>query len=218
MQKSWKIVSKILKKVDRRKQVKTPQNSSETVSHTFRASVVLRDANVCDSFTHIQARFSTIWVREDLVKFWTQIRTHRLAECTWKWQNEKSLGIEPFTQIEGLKAFLRGFGVFFLVFGDQLFSKFSTRFFEIFAYLAHFQGRWKWKKCEKSRSWGIWSTIWVQGLGEVYRGSIRQKRFFVHDPHEKDFCSSPFGCGHKNCESPKKGSLNQKKLRSQREK
>ena len=82
--------------------------------------------------------FSTIWVREVLVKFWAQIRTHRLAECTWKWQNEKSLGIEPFTQIEGLKPFLRSFGVFFLVFGDQLFSEFSTRFFEIFAYLAHF--------------------------------------------------------------------------------
>ena len=31
MQKSRKIVSKILKKVDRRKQGKTPQNSSETV-------------------------------------------------------------------------------------------------------------------------------------------------------------------------------------------
>ena len=27
----------------------------------------------------------------------------------------------------------------FLVFGDQLFSEFSTRFFEIFAYLAHFR-------------------------------------------------------------------------------
>ena len=216
MQKSRKIVSKILKKVDRRKQGKTPQNPSETVSHTFRASVVLRYVNVCDSFTHIQARFWTIWVREDLVKFWPQIRTHRLAECTWKWQNEKSLGIEPFTQIESLKPFLRSFGVFFVVFGDQLFSELSTRFFKIFAYLAHFQGRWKWKKFKKSRSRGAWSPIWVQGLRKVYRGSFRQKRFFVHDPHEKDFRSSPFGYGHKNSEILWKGSMTQKKWRSQR--
>ena len=216
MQKSRKIVSKILKKVDRRKQGKATQNPSKTLSHTFRASVVLRDANVCNSFTHIHAHFSAIWVREDLVQFWAQIRTHRLAECTWKWQNEKSLGIEPFTQIEGLKPFLRSFGVFFLVFGDQLFSEFSTRFFEIFAYLAHFQGRWKWKKFKKSRSRGAWSPIWVQGLREVYRGSFRQKRFFVHDPHEKDFRSSPFGYGQKNSESPEMGSMSQKKRRSQR--
>ena len=57
MQKSRKIVSKILKKADRRKQGKTPQNPSETIPHTFRASVVLRDANVCDSFTDIHALF-----------------------------------------------------------------------------------------------------------------------------------------------------------------
>ena len=57
MQKSQKILSKILKKVDRRKQGKTPQNTSKTVSHTFRASVVLRDANVCDSFIHFHALF-----------------------------------------------------------------------------------------------------------------------------------------------------------------
>ena len=49
------------------------------------------------------------------------------------------MGIESFTQIEGLKAFLKGFRVFSLVFGDQLFSKFSTRFFEIFACLAIFR-------------------------------------------------------------------------------
>ena len=82
MQKSRKILSKILKKVDRRKQGKGPQNPSKKVSHTFRASLVLRDANVCDSFTNIHARFSTIWAREDLVQFWAQIRTHRLADCT----------------------------------------------------------------------------------------------------------------------------------------
>ena len=141
----------------------------------------------------------------------------KVRESRWK----KDSHLRPEAQLKrkrGNKPFGRGFGVFFLVFGDQLFSEFSTRFFEIFAYLAHFQGRWKWKKCEKSRSWGTWSTIWVQGLREVYRGSFRQKRFFVHDLHEKDFRSSPFGYGKKNSESFRKGSLNRKKLRSQREK
>ena len=80
-------MSKILKKVDRQKQGKTPQNSSQTVSHTFKASVVLRDENVCDSFTHIHALFSTIWVREDLVKFWAQIRTFPLFSVINFFQN-----------------------------------------------------------------------------------------------------------------------------------
>ena len=91
MQKSRKIVSKILKKVDRRKQGKTPQNLSETVSHTLRASVVLRDANVCDSFTHIHARFSTIWVREDLVQFWAEITAPENDKMRKVWKLSLSL-------------------------------------------------------------------------------------------------------------------------------
>ena len=106
--------------------------------------------------------------------------------------------------------------MFFLAFGDRLFSEFSTRFFEIFAYLAHFQGWWKWKKCEKSRSQGTKSTIWAQGLREVYRGSFKQKRFFVHDLHEKDFRSSQHGYGQKNSDSFRKGWMSQKKWRSQK--
>jgi hypothetical protein len=57
MQKSRKILSKILKKVDRRKQGKTPQNRSETLSSSFPASIVLLDVNVCDSFTYFHALF-----------------------------------------------------------------------------------------------------------------------------------------------------------------
>ena len=137
--------------------------------------------------------------------------------CEIGWKNGRLL--HPEAQLKrkrGVKAFRRGFGLIFLVFGDQLFSEFLTRFFEIFAYLAHFQGWWKWKKCEKSRSWETWSTIWVQGLREVHRGSFRQKRFFFHDLHEKDFRSSQNWYGQKNSEFLRKGSMTQKKWRSQK--
>ena len=104
-----------------------------------------------------------------------------------------------------------GFWSVFPCFWRSTFSDFLTRFFEIFANLAHFQGRWKWKKCEKSRSGGTWSTIWVQGLREIYRSSFRQKRFFVHDPHEKDFRSSLFGYSQKKIVNrPRRGSWTKK--------
>ena len=62
--------------------------------------------------------------------------------CEIGWKNDRLL--HPEAQLKrkrGEKAFGSGFGRIFLVFGDQLFSDFLTRFFEIFAYLAHFQGR-----------------------------------------------------------------------------
>ena len=90
MQKSRKIVSKILKKIDLRKQRKWAQNHSQTVSNTSKASVVLCDANVCDSFTYSDALFSTIRVRAVLLELWAQIRSRRLAKYTWKWKSEKS--------------------------------------------------------------------------------------------------------------------------------
>ena len=74
-------MSKILKKVDRRKQGKTPQNPSETLSNYFPASIVLRDVNFCDSFNHFHALFPAIWIREDLVKFLAQIRTRGLQNA-----------------------------------------------------------------------------------------------------------------------------------------
>ena len=100
MQKSRKIVSKNLKKVDRQKQGKWVQNPSQTLSHLFFASIVLPEASVCDSITHFHALFLAIWKGADLVTFLSPIWTHTLAECTWKWQNEISLGIECFTQSE----------------------------------------------------------------------------------------------------------------------
>ena len=125
--------------------------------------------------------------------------------CEIGWKDDRLLHSEAQLKLtKSLKPFRRGLGVFFLVFGDWLFSEFSTRFFEIFAYLDHFKGRWKWKKCEKSRSRGAWSPIWVQGLREVYRGSFRQKRLFVHDRHEKRFRLSQHWYGQNNSESPEK--------------
>ena len=62
MQKSRKIVSKILKKVDLQKQGKCAQNHSQTLSHPSSASIVLRDVKVCHSSTQFHTLFPPIWV------------------------------------------------------------------------------------------------------------------------------------------------------------
>ena len=70
--------------------------------------------------------------------------------CEIGWKDDRLLHSEAQLKLtKSLKPFRRGLGVFFLVFGDRLFSEFSTRFFEIFAYLAHFQGRGKWENVKK---------------------------------------------------------------------
>ena len=66
----------------------------------------------------------------------------RWRKCVKLGEDDRLLHSEAQLKLtKSLKPFRSGLGVFFLVFGDRLFLEFSTRFFEIFAYLAYFQGR-----------------------------------------------------------------------------
>ena len=147
--------------------------------------------------------------------------TQNAGENVWNWVEKWQIStfLSTVDVERGWETVRRGFGLIFLVFWDQLFSNFSTRFFEIFAHLAHSQGRWKYEKCEKSRWSGTRSTIWVQGLKEVYRDSFWLKKIFVRKPHEKDFRSSPLRHGQKYRKFSvffQMGSMNEKMWRSQR--
>ena len=98
------------------------------------------------------------------------------GKSAWKWVRESQTFASGSTieAKERWKTFGRGFGLIFLVFGDQLFSAFSTRFFEIFAY-RYLTGKYfLWKSgliwFKKATSF---SLVFFMGLGDQQSSHTR---------------------------------------------